>query len=302
MKKLLIVLSLLSTVLYVGNVSGGSGTAGFTFLKMPQGVRAQAMGENFVAVADDTSSIFYNPSGMLKLNVMEISATHIIWVEQISKSELMFVYPKTVIGPIGVGINYVLVPYEKRDREDDTTYESASCWMSALHLSWARKVKNFLLGGSLKYLIENLDVQQVSGIALDVGGIYDLTSDISLGASIQNLGVQFAKQDADTLPILLRAGLAKKGLVEKRLLLASDLVYGLVDGTVSIGIGGEYLLNNYFIPRIGYKYVITNNNLDFISGLNIGFGIKYKTFGFDYSFSPKADLGVAHLISFSAKF
>ncbi len=301
-KIVFMVLLSFSVCLSAANISPNSGTAGYAFLKMPVGVRAQSMGENFVAVADDVSTIFYNPTGLLRINNIEVSAEHILWFDQISKSNINFVYPKTIIGPVGVGINYVSVPYEKRESENDENYQSASVWMGVFQIAWAKTINNKLsVGFGLKYINENLDTQSTTGIAIDLGGIYNLKSSISVGVAIQNLGAQLTNENPDQLPAVFRTGVAKRFLKEK-LLLASDLNYGFVDGTASFGIGAEYLLSKYFCPRIGYKYLFTNNNLDFISGLNVGFGIRYKKFGLDYSFSPKIDLGLVHLVSFSAKF
>ncbi len=298
----LLLLFLLARDLPAANISYNSGTAGFAFLKMPVGVRAQGLGENFTAVGDDASTIFYNPAGLLKIKGVEISAEHILWFEQISKSNVNFVYPSTIIGPIGIGLNYISVPYEKRSAEDDVNYQSANVWMGVFQIALAREIKeNFLLGAAIKYISENLEVKSTNGIALDIGGIYELQNMISLGVSIQNLGTQFTNDNSDNLPSLIRAG-ASKRFLNVKLILASDLVYGFVDGSSSFGIGAEYVLSRYFYPRFGYKYRITNNNMDLISGVNVGFGIRYQKLGFDYSFSPRADLGMVHLISFSGRF
>jgi hypothetical protein len=284
------------------NISGGSGTAGFAFLKMPVGTRAQAMGENFTAVADDVSTIFYNPAGLLKIKDREISAEYIVWFEQISKSNINFVYPGTKIGPIGIGINYVSIPYEKREFEDDTGYQSSSIWMGVFQLTWARLIReSILVGCGIKYINENLDIKSTSGLAADVGVISNFSNLVTIGASLQNIGGQLSSENSDSLPFLLRVGISKK-FFEEKLLVASDINYGFVDETLNIGIGGEYKLSSYFYPRVGYKFNVTNTNLDFIAGLNVGFGIEYKNFGIDYAMSPKSDLGIVHMVSFSVKF
>lgn len=297
---LLIFLSL-PLSLYSSNITENSGTAGFVFLKMPVGVRAQGMGENFTAVGDASSALFYNPSGLIKVNTTEISAEHILWFEGISKSNLNFVYPSTKIGPVGASINYISALYEKRTSENDENYQSASIWMGALQIGWARKIREDIsVGCGLKYIKENLDVSEVSGLALDIGGLYELEKKTTIGLSIQNLGIQLTDKNPDTLPSLVRIGAARK-IAEDKLLIASDFVYGFVDGTTSIGIGGEYSPSKYFCPRIGYKYLFTNNNLSPVAGLNVGFGIRYREVGFDYSFSPRDTLGLVHLVSFSVK-
>lgn len=46
---------------------GGPGTTGAVELKIPVGPRAIAMGEAFVAVANDANAIYWNPAGLMQL-------------------------------------------------------------------------------------------------------------------------------------------------------------------------------------------------------------------------------------------
>lgn len=48
-----------------------SSTSGAIFLKQAMGTRAAGMGEAFCAVADDLSAVYYNPAGLVQLNVRE---------------------------------------------------------------------------------------------------------------------------------------------------------------------------------------------------------------------------------------
>jgi len=298
---LLILNFLLIKNLSAANISGNSGTAAYPFLKIPVGARVTAMAENFVAAADDVNAIFYNPAGIAKINNIEVSAEHILWLETISKSNLGFVYPHSVIGPVGAGINYVSVPYEKRTQESDESYQKSSVYSAVINLVWARQLKDNLIAGcGLKYITENLDIQSTSGLALDIGGIYRLSEKYTIGLAIQNLGTQFVSQNADPLPALIRAG-AATSLLNNKLLLASDLNYGLVDESISIGIGGQYSLGKYFQPRLGYKIMLNNTNLGAISGLRAGFGVNYKKISFDYAISPWSDLGLVHQVTLVIK-
>jgi len=284
------------------NISDNSGTSAFPFLKFSSGLKAQAMGENFVAVGDGLSTLYYNPAGVTNLQNIEVSAEYILWLDILSKSNLSFVYPKTVIGPIGIGVDYFNVPYEKRDKEDDENFQSASVWMGVFQVSYARAIKGkILVGASIKYITQNLDIQTTNGIAVDIGGIYKLYDKTNIGLALQNLGVELAEKNNDSLPFLLRIGQATKFFQEK-LLFVSDINYGLTDGTASIGIGGEYKLIKYFYPRLGYKFILNNNNLSAISGLNLGFGVNYKNINFDYVFSPKDDLGTIHRVAVAYSF
>ncbi len=274
----------------------GVGTTAFAFLKLTSGVKAQSLGENYVAVDDSVSSIYYNPAGIACLTKIELQAEYMLWSDILTKSNISFLYPKQNIGVFAVGLDFIDIPYEKREDETDDEYKSANVYAGMLQVSYARKfMEKILFGASFKFIYQNLTEEySTKGIALDFGGIYKLTQNTNIGLSLQNIGQEYPdKGEADKLPILLRLGQATK-LLKDKLLIVSDLNYGLIDGTGSLGIGGEYKLWSSFYPRVGYKYVFTNNDLDLIAGLNFGFVVKYKNLNFDYALSLKDTLGITH--------
>ncbi|MCX7716763.1 MAG: PorV/PorQ family protein [Endomicrobia bacterium] len=293
---ILIFFCIISTI-YAG-VKSGSGTSAFPFLKLCSGLRAQAMGENYVAVGENLATIYYNPTGIVEIKSVEVVGEYMVWSDILSKSNLSFVYPSVpFLGPIAFGFDYINIPFEKRETEDDENYESANVYICLAQISLAKRLKEkFSVGGSLKFIFQNLIVKDYTGIAVDFGIIYNLSEKINLGLSLQNLGKEFT-ENSDNLPMVLKVGQATK-FFNNKLLIASDLNYGLVDETISIGVGSEYEVTKYFFPRIGYKYLLTNNGLDVVDGINIGFGVKYKQISFDYVFSTKSDLGRVHRVAF----
>ena len=57
----------------VPNLGGQrAGISAFQFLKIGVGARGVAMGESFVAVANDASALFWNPAGLVQFNQNEI--------------------------------------------------------------------------------------------------------------------------------------------------------------------------------------------------------------------------------------
>ena len=64
--------------------SAGPGTSAANFLKLSIGARAVGMGESFVAVADDISSVYWNPAGLARINNNMISASHNVWFQDIN--------------------------------------------------------------------------------------------------------------------------------------------------------------------------------------------------------------------------
>src|SRR2546423_897852 len=67
------VLTFLMTALPETLWSSGAGTSGASVLNIPVGARAIGMGEAYPALADDASSLYWNPAGIALLNQSEAS-------------------------------------------------------------------------------------------------------------------------------------------------------------------------------------------------------------------------------------
>ncbi len=75
MKKLGIVLGLLTLCVFAFAAGEGSGQAG-AYLRMGVGARALGMGGAFVAVSDDATASYWNPAGLAKLKKNQASFMH----------------------------------------------------------------------------------------------------------------------------------------------------------------------------------------------------------------------------------
>jgi len=75
MKKLGIVLGLLTLCVFAFAAGEGSGQAG-AYLRMGVGARALGMGGAFVAVSDDATAAYWNPAGLAKLKKNQASFMH----------------------------------------------------------------------------------------------------------------------------------------------------------------------------------------------------------------------------------
>ena len=92
MKKIIICLSLL---LAIGRISyaGSTGTSGAAFLKILPGVRAQAMGGAYTALAEGVSGVHWNPSGVVFSGDKEFSAMYMKWIADINYGFLGYAQP-----------------------------------------------------------------------------------------------------------------------------------------------------------------------------------------------------------------
>ncbi|HCJ66441.1 MAG TPA: hypothetical protein DHV62_03735 [Elusimicrobia bacterium] len=283
----------LATVSY----AGGVGTGAADFLKLAPDARAVALGNAYVAVADEANAIYWNPAGLGQLKSKEFTASYLSYVESINYGFLGFVCPQK-LSAYAIGINYLNTSIE-RVRELDASptgdrYEKDGNYTAGaltLILSYGRRIFNNLsLGLSLKVINEKLDDSSANAYALDLGGLWKL-SRMKIGFAVQNIGT---KLKDDSLPMNFRLG-GTYSLLKGKLLTALALNYSL-DKDFRAGIGLEYLLKQVFLLRFGYEY---GNDL---VGLTCGLGFKFRAYRIDYAVVPYTDFGLTHRVSFSARF
>ena len=89
MKKIFVGIILLSVITNVkaqlitnlGGQRAGISTA--QFLKIGVGSRSTAMGESFVAIANDASALYWNPAGLVQFDQDQVMFSHNQWVVDI---------------------------------------------------------------------------------------------------------------------------------------------------------------------------------------------------------------------------
>jgi hypothetical protein len=296
---ILFVVGLIS-VTNCANVTKKSGTAAFDFLKISQGARAAAMGDSFVGLSNDVNATYWNPAGIAQIESSEFVANYTVWFESISRGYLGYVCPKSKFGALGFSVNYLFTNIESRVEEDDDNYDLKTVGNVVATIAYSKKVsEKVMVGSGLKYINEDLYLESISGLAVDFGGLYKINNKLSAGLSIQNIGIQLTNSNREKLPVLLRAGIAK---TNNKLTLLSDFYLSLIDTTSSLSMGSEYRLNNFFYPRIGYKYRISNTNASVLSGVSGGFGLSYLKYKFDYAIVSYGSVGLTHRLDFIVKF
>ena len=328
MKKFIFVIS----ILFLSNAANAGGfskvgTAAAQFLKIGVGARAMGMGGSFTAIANDVSTIYWNPAGIANLNGTSISFTHTEWFADISHDFAGIVVPisssdfiavqaimlnmgeqevTTVANPDGTGIFY-----DVRDL--------------ALGLSYSRQLTDrFSVGLSAKYVLQTLYNVQASSLTLDLGsylrtGFHNLI----IGMAISNFGgtMQLDGRDLITiadvnqsvsgnynpdarlttqeypLPLIFRVGLAmdfvggKDPVIESddyRLTLATEGTH-LNDNNERFNIGTEISWTETVFLRGGYK--INYDTEKWALGVGINVPIGNQNVVFDYAFIEFDKLG-----------
>jgi len=269
------------------------------------GARPVAMGEAFTGLADDINAIYWNPAGLVNVNLKQAAFMRAQWFQDISFNWAAYAQP-AFGGNVGLSLFYLgSGSIQKYDNAGNSQNDTYSDYDSALSLSYARTVKNIPLGVTLKVLNSKLEDESATGFAADVGMKKQITTshELTLGVAVQNIGagLKYVKESSP-LPLTVRTGVSLKAW-KNRLLVASDLDFP-ADNEISAHAGVEYGCDvgpMRLLPRIGYK-TNTVKDMNVLSGLSLGFGVNYGDLCINYAWVPYWELGDTNRIDVGFKF
>src|SRR5262245_411302 len=84
---LIMVISPLGVPAYASETSG---TSSFSFLNIPTGARAAAMGQAFTSVPNDVQGLVYNPASLATMAATQVSFEHLSYVEDVAQEAVAF--------------------------------------------------------------------------------------------------------------------------------------------------------------------------------------------------------------------
>jgi hypothetical protein len=298
------------------------GTIGGQSLKIGIGARPAAMGEAFVAVAEDPISVYWNPAGIARLDGQSITFNHATWPADIRISHAAYVFSpgRRFPGKLAISARSMWMDVEpvRTPYRPQGTGEYWDAGEMALGVSYARAFTDkFSAGITVNYFKSALADVVAQTATVDFGTIYNTgVRGFKIGIAIQNVGSDMEysgtinpegvemdfQGERVKLPILFRVGSAID-LYQREahsLVTAFDFTHP-PDNAERASWGLEYGFNEYFFLRGGYKF-----NYD-TEGLTAGLGIKFPTSvgsqsRLDYSYSDMETLGASHRFSLTMSF
>jgi len=274
------------------------------FNEIIAGARPQAMGAAFVAVADDSNALFWNPAGLPQLGTAEASFMHANEFDISVGPELTTDFVGFVNWPMTMGV-FGFSAYRQGAQEilQETT----------LNLSYGAPVSPVgSLGLNFKYLeIEGAGRQvnpndpaigKQDTFSLDLGGLFWITPSWRVGFLARNLIGKLGAGELEELEKTYRFGSAYHFedilFLNDRLIWSTDLftrrdIDDEAGTKVRVASGFEYTVDDRFSFRIGA------NKGDLTVGL--GFGHPEAGVFIDYAFADD-DLGKTHRISATYRF
>jgi len=278
------------------------GTSAAKFLNFGVGARAVGLGENYAAVSNDATAVYWNPAGLSQIEKKCVSVMHAVWFEDIFYDWGSYVQP-IKNSMLGVGVQYV--SYGSITETDETGQEGSSftSYDMAGIISYSREIFNTPVGLNIKYIFSKINDETATAVAADIGCMYKLLDErLSLGLNLQNIGTKMKYIDEeDPLPFNIKVGGAYSIL--KSWLIAIDLNFPN-DNEMIYGIGSEYnyKINNDLSVSGRAGYNSRSNETGNMNGMTGGLGVNYKKYNIDYSFMPFGNLGNTHRISLGIVF
>jgi long-subunit fatty acid transport protein len=277
------------------------GTAGMNFLQIVPTARVAGMGGAFVAVADDASSLCYNPAGLAWMNRREGVFGYTDYPADIMLQYAGVVVPVSpVVGVVGFAATaltmddmYITTPV---DSDVTGTGRRFTCGDVAVQLSYARMLTDrFSAGLSLRYIQEDLEDEKASGVGADIGTFYDTHwNTVKVGMNISNFGpdMKFIEESFPQ-PLNFTVGLSVEPLSDEmqRLILGFEGSHPN-DNEERAAVGGEYTIYQMLSLRGGYKINYDAETWSAGVGVQVPLGMmKVKV---DYSYTDFGKLTDIH--------
>ena len=300
MKKLIVLLLASFVLSPVFAQNDGAGNTGLSFLKLGVTSRAISLGEAVVSSTTDASATFYNPAALTLGSDVNALFMH---NEQILGIRTEYLAAKVRLNKVFLGLslnNTSISDIEVREIPGEPL-EKFNAQNFAFGLSAAYKINDMLqVGLTAKFLYEKIYIDNASGYAFDIGGLYS-KDNLSIGAVIANFGsMNELRNEASKLPASLRFGasyLINIPTLNGGLRIGADGYKVFDGGKFHANAGAEFTYKDFLSLRVGYQSGYENKNI------TTGIGLKYKAFSLDYAFVPyKFSLGSSHTITIGTSF
>ncbi len=298
-----------------------TGTASATFLKIAVGARATALGESFVAVANDPTAIYWNPAGLASLQRQEVTFSHIEWPADVRYEHIAYVLPvKRLGGSLAFQLSVLSTEIdETTELQPFGTGRSFFYSDQLIGAAYARRwTDKLLVGVGLKYMREDLgsDVggPTMGATLFDIGSIYYLgLGSVRIATSLSNFGSQLQpggtyvvpgeqrSYDSFDSPTMFRYGLAFEAIerADQRLTYSLEIDQP-ADNQQDIKSGIEWGWKRAFALRSGYNF--NADALKFSAGAGFVGGLGSLHGEVDYAYTDGGPLGAVHRVSLGVRF
>ena len=288
MKYKLLVLLLITLFLFVslfaGDYSGGQPCA---FLRIPVGARAGGLGNSFTAIADDISSLYWNPGGLFQFKTVTAGGMYsLMSQDRIHNYACLIIPVESSLTFALSGNQFGISDISGWDEYGNFTGKYDDLEL-AISLGVCKSIGKLLgLGFTVKYLNHSLQVEEAKGFGYDVGLLFNIGFDskifnsLRFGITAQDIGssIEWDTESStkEEIPLTMRIGCALDFKVKDEPLLITFDVSQTTDEEMISHAGIETWLFNLLALRCGLND----------EKVNFGASFKIKAFQIDYAYCP----------------
>ncbi len=301
MKKILTIL----TVLVVSSVEIAICANDFAlpFMRMNVGAKSEGFGGAFTALADDGTSVYWNPAVSVFNREKHVQGnySHLSFDRSFNVLSYTHKFPlkNFALGVMFVNSGTSDIQGYSADNQKEGTFTASD---NAFLLSGSYAVNQFFsFGGNLKFLMNKVENQSDNGFGLDLATFYRPIEEIKIGLVAHDIYTKVGnKSTIGRLPWNIKLGLAVQEVFEE-LTLTSDLTKVEGDSKIGYAFGGEWK----FWDKTSELEIAFRSGVNTVSFDNLGFsagvGFKKNRFGFEYAFvsNQESVFGQSHIISTS---
>jgi len=243
--------------------------------------RPMGMGGAYVALADDTNAVVWNPAGLARLNERQVGLSYLELYGLVNYSFLAWAQPLRDKPNIAFSLS--------SSSDTDGLYQELVLAASAAQPVW----ENLSLGINLKYLSSAASIGEIAvgsgrGISVDVGAQYALARGrLMVGLALPNL-LSYVAYSREALKHAEAASYSERLTRESRIGVAAQL--DLISPKLSDTVAAFELTNGS--PVFGLEHQVRNASLrlgwrltEGVSrGLTVGLGYRLGNFQLDYGF------------------
>ncbi len=283
---------------------------GFQFMSVGADARAGAMAQALTAAETNSSAMFFNPSGMARMNEpFEVTFSQNNWIAGIKHNTFTLALRPFggrygVLGFSAMSVDYGEVQGTQVWGNSKGYIDTEIIYPSALlfGVGYAKTLSDkFAVGGQVKYAGQQLGRSLVSindslmvkdnvvfGTAFDFGTIYYTGfKSLAFGMSVRNFSneIKYVRESFQ-LPLTFRIGISMdlfdiidEEIKEHTLFIDLDAIHPR-SYPEQLNVGLEYSWNTQLFIRLGYMFVSDEQHY------SLGFGLRISVLTIDYAYTP----------------
>lgn len=261
-----------------------------SFAPMILNARAGGLGGAYVALSDDWGSLIYNPAGLSFIDKKTLGFNHLEMPESFTRVEFLGGVLPLKSFSLGLGLS------TKSISSEELLFPFSE---NAFQVSIATNVMpNLSVGATGYFYMTTLDTGSAQGFGVDLGAIYLVNPNLSLGVALYN-PISFLRWNTGTVESVERRDVVVGTLLKLDLVVPLKIVVdiSLLEKPTFLNrvhIGSEINLLPILAIRGGYNGAK--------EGLTFGVGLSFANFNLDYALLYTKNLTNQHIISLSASF